>query len=624
MITKMKHLIFIAIIISIPLIGQEIEFNSIPIQESGRIKPMDTYANNQLLLLYGKKYFKNEESENIRGVDWLLQLITNPTEELNKKIFFISNWSNSPEVEISLGLDGRDSHLYSFYEILEGFKNNQSLLDGLKNKSQDDYSNVEKQIVDVYSKIVLLDEIAHSLTCLIPQITIDNQEVLDALELDNNNKVSYFFFIKNIHLFSPLMQELLDTPSENWTDKHLTLNRIALELHSIGQYQYAKSLKIIPAFDGSTEWLSPWEVMDLNKINQNQMELILELDMFLHSYLNNDKNYILNNYVSQLESVPNIPSLSKLNKEINYNKYNYFNKSLIFYLLALILLGIGWLIKPTVLKNISFSFLLIGFLFHCYGIIIRMIIMSRPPVTTLYESILFVSFVLVLIAIIFEFVKKDTFGILIGSIGGSILHYIGLKYAADGDTLGMLVAVLNSNFWLSIHVTTITFGYGVSLVAGLMGHLYLIACLFKNVSKNVLKKIYKNAYVLTLIALFFTLFGTILGGIWADQSWGRFWGWDPKENGALLIVMWHLMVLHMKVSKMVKDIGFCLMISFVNIIVALAWFGVNLLNVGLHSYGFTDSVANNLFLFIFIEILFIIGCYVYVISTNNKENKKIL
>ena len=119
-----------------------------------------------------------------------------------------------------------------------------------------------------------------------------------------------------------------------------------------------------------------------------------------------------------------------------------------------------------------------GFIIHTYGIIIRMIIMSRPPVTTLYESILFVNFVLILISLIFEFIRKDSFGILIGAIGGSILHYIGLKYAADGDTLGMLVAVLNSNFWLSIHVTTITFGYGVSLVAGLMGHLYLTASLF--------------------------------------------------------------------------------------------------------------------------------------------------
>ena len=109
---------------------------------------------------------------------------------------------------------------------------------------------------------------------------------------------------------------------------------------------------------------------------------------------------------------------------------------------------------------------------------------------------------------------------------------------------------------------------------------------------------------MTLIALFFTTFGTILGGIWGDQSWGRFWGWDPKENGALLIVMWLLMMIHMKVSGLVQAKGFALGMVILNICVALAWFGVNLLNVGLHSYGFTDGVALNLFIFVLIELFF--------------------
>ena len=114
---------------------------------------------------------------------------------------------------------------------------------------------------------------------------------------------------------------------------------------------------------------------------------------------------------------------------------------------------------------------------------------------------------------------------------------------------------------------------------------------------------------ITLFALLFTLFGTILGGIWADQSWGRFWGWDPKENGALLIVLWLIMMLHLRITGLIKPLGFCFGMVFANIAVALAWFGVNLLNVGLHSYGFTDNVATNLFLFIFIEFLFALITY---------------
>ena len=113
----------------------------------------------------------------------------------------------------------------------------------------------------------------------------------------------------------------------------------------------------------------------------------------------------------------------------------------------------------------------------------------------------------------------------------------------------------------------------------------------------------------TIFALFFTLFGTILGGIWADQSWGRFWGWDPKENGALLIVMWQIMMLHMRISGFVKPAGFALGLVLNNIVVVLAWFGVNLLSVGLHSYGFASGIARNLIIFIIIELFFGFGTY---------------
>jgi len=282
---------------------------------------------------------------------------------------------------------------------------------------------------------------------------------------------------------------------------------------------------------------------------------------------------------------------------------------MIFYIVSFFVAGLSWMFRPILFRNVSLGFILIGFILHSYGVVIRMIIMQRPPVTTLYESILFVGIILVLFALIFEYLRKDTLGILVATTGGIILHFIGLKYAADGDTLGVLVAVLNSNFWLSTHVTTITTGYGVSIVAGLMAHIFLLLSVFQPKNKILLEKVYNNTYGLTLMGLFFTMFGTILGGIWADQSWGRFWGWDPKENGALLIVLWHLMMLHLRISGLVKRLGYAYGVSLVNIVVAIAWFGVNLLNVGLHSYGFTDNVATNLFLFIFFEIIFTTTLY---------------
>ena len=113
----------------------------------------------------------------------------------------------------------------------------------------------------------------------------------------------------------------------------------------------------------------------------------------------------------------------------------------------------------------------------------------------------------------------------------------------------------------------------------------------------------RNMNGLTLFALFFTLFGTILGGIWADQSWGRFWGWDPKENGAMLIVLSLLVLIHGRIAGSFSAFTIACGLVLTNIVVALAWFGVNLLNVGLHSYGFTEGVALNLAIFCLIEVL---------------------
>ena len=143
----------------------------------------------------------------------------------------------------------------------------------------------------------------------------------------------------------------------------------------------------------------------------------------------------------------------------------------------------------------------------------------------------------------------------------------------------------------------------INLVFALLAVVTAVSAIYVVTSKNLVR---------SAVAVFFTLFGTILGGIWSDQSWGRFWGWDPKENGALLIVLWLIMMLHLRIAGLVKPIGFCFGMVFANICVALAWFGVNLLNVGLHSYGFTDNVAMNLFLFILVEFLFGMITYGYI------------
>ena len=623
---KVKFLICSLFFFSL-FFGSDYSYEDIPVQESGRIKPLSTYSENQLLILYGKRSFKADSSK-VSGIDWMLDVITNPNDRINQKVFYLSKWENSPDVEVSLGL-ANDNHYYSFQEIFEGLGENKELIVSLLNMRKEELTIVDQQIVNVYKKWDLYDKISNGLVVFLPLVDIDNKIIQEYLSI-NNKKISYSYLIRNLDQFKSLFKSLIDTAEDEWTDVHKKTADIfkQFQLIEYNLSQHASSFdhfKIIPSDDSTNSgvWLSPIAVL-LKDRSQKQNKLLESYENFFSAYIDGDITLMNNHSNSIIHIASQIDSnlkINLLNKESNINKLAPFTKSMIFYILSFFIMGLSWVFYPSRLRKFALFFLFIGFLFHAYGLSLRMIVMQRPPVSTLYESILFVNFILVLFSLIFEFFRKDSLGILIATFGGVFLHFIGLKYASDGDTLGMLVAVLNSNFWLATHVTTITIGYGVSLVAGLMAHIYLLLAVFKPNSKSELNKVFNNIYGLTLMALFFTMFGTILGGIWADQSWGRFWGWDPKENGALLIVLWHLMMLHMRISGIAKQAGYAYGVSLVNIVVAIAWFGVNLLNVGLHSYGFTDNVATNLFMFIGFELLFTTSLYFIIRARNNKNLK---
>jgi ABC-type transport system involved in cytochrome c biogenesis permease subunit len=183
--------------------------------------------------------------------------------------------------------------------------------------------------------------------------------------------------------------------------------------------------------------------------------------------------------------------------------------------------------------------------------------------------------------------------------------------------------VLDSNFWLSTHVITVTIGYSACLLAGAIGHVWMVRALMPGdgVKAHRLRELGKMIYGTLCFGLLFSFIGTVLGGIWADQSWGRFWGWDPKENGALLIVIWCIILLHAKQWGYIRDHGMAQGSIFGAIIVALAWFGVNLLNVGLHSYGFTDGAATKLMAYCVGELAFmaVTGTWLWILR-NRKGN----
>jgi ABC-type transport system involved in cytochrome c biogenesis permease subunit len=172
-----------------------------------------------------------------------------------------------------------------------------------------------------------------------------------------------------------------------------------------------------------------------------------------------------------------------------------------------------------------------------------------------------------------------------------------------GDTMEMMRAVLDTNFWLATHVVVVTLGYASTFVAGILGIVFILrGVLTKGLDSVSAAALYRMAYGIVCFGVLFSFVGTVLGGIWADQSWGRFWGWDAKENGALMIVLWNAVLLHARWGGLVKDRGFMAMTVFGNIVTAWSWFGVNMLGIGLHSYGFMAAAFQWLMGFIISQI----------------------
>ena len=598
--------------------AKDLSEKNIPVQEGGRIKPLDTYARNQALAFYGKRKIKHEE---ISAIDWMIDLFIHPEKGLEQKIFNI----RSPDIVNALDLEWTNNfHKYSYSEIFPGIQNQLPLISNIFDKKEEDRDLFENQLVELYQNIMKYRQIASSLSCLLPMFTVYDPETAEKLHIEPGQFTSYAHIMSHRGSLFNVSQNILTKSEESWTENEREVALLLYNLQQTSLDEFAKALKIIPpAKDDTTGlWISPWELLDGREIEPHQDRIMKSMEEYLVARYDNNSGAMsdaLKSYRTGLLSSPgDRVKLSILEKETWLNKANLFTLSLVFYLFGFILLGISWMVQPILLKNVAYGSLISGFMLHTYGIYLRMVIMSRPPISTLYETVIFVGFVIVLLSVVIEYLRKDGLGVFIGSVSGSMLHYVGFGYAADGDTLEMLVAVLNSNFWLATHVTTIILGYGTSLMAGLIGHLYLIERIRVPEDSSRLKSIYDNMFGVTLIALFFTLFGTILGGIWADQSWGRFWGWDPKENGALLIVLWQLMMVHMRLSGLAKADRFALGMVLNNIVVIMAWFGVNLLSIGLHSYGFASGIAVNIVLFTVFELATGFGTYYWARSKSKK------
>ena len=303
------------------------------------------------------------------------------------------------------------------------------------------------------------------------------------------------------------------------------------------------------------------------------------------------------------------PTTAKMNLEVHYNTFSPFKVAWILYLSAFVflLLSLGFSWRGFSLLGISLA--LLGFASHAYGFILRCLIAGRPPVTNMFETVIWVTWGAFLFALILYAIYKNR--ILITVASGVVV--IGLILADNipavmDPTINPLAPVLRSNFWLTIHVLTINLGYaGMALAAGL-GNVVMGRVLFGAPSKEVISSLTKLTYRAMQIGLVLLTAGTILGGVWADKSWGRFWGWDPKEVWALIAILTYLAILHGRHAGWLKEFGVAAGGALGFLTIMMAWYGVNfILGVGLHSYGFGSGGTGYVFVYAFLQIAFVLA-----------------
>lgn len=560
---------------------------SFPVLLNGRIKPLDTVARNSLQIISGKQSFQGIDSK-LNAMQWLLEVLYDAPTADKREVFRVDN----PDLLALFGKSRDEGKFYSF-ELLEPFReniNSQAAMAGsIDARLRSPFQN---QVIGLQQKLSLYSRLRFSLQ--LPAAT----DVLLTLQ-------------RFMEIIEPgLTQSNLKADGKKYNVELVDELR---EL-STGQFTQASNayfLPIVPVKSGGDKG-------DWKKFGQEVMQCADtgKLTPMIKSYASLGDAFragtaatfsnLTDSHLEHLRS--NHPTiLSKTSKESLFNQLKPFSRCIVLYIAAFLSICAFWLLGRTAFRDAAFTILVCTIAVHAGALATRMWLENRPPVTNLYSSAVFVGFGAVVLGAILEKCYRNGIGTVAASLIGFLTLLIAHALSLNGDTLEMMRAVLDSNFWLATHVVVITLGYAATFLAGALAIAQIVLNLVSRKSvRETGNTIPGMVYGIICFATLFSFVGTILGGIWADQSWGRFWGWDPKENGALLIVLWNAVILHARWGGIIHQRGLMIMAVFGNIVTSWSWFGTNMLGIGLHFYGFTTAAFRWLLIFIVSQLIIMI------------------
>jgi len=452
-------------------------------------------------------------------------------------------------------------------------------------------------------------------------VRVDYKPLKKELGLDPENNYYSPTELHKIPNYQTLFTQIMKKESEK--EQLTEVEKKFQEMHQkIGLWDGIVSAEVLNIIPNRTNLDSPWHSLASISKGQEASGLTQEesvklsglMDTVLRAYISGNSALwvdMTQQVSSFLRSLGPYPSDYKLDIEVTFERLRPFRWAWILYIITSLALVAGSLTGIKLLSNVGVGTAVIAVGMHSYGFILRCIIAGRPPVTNMYESVVWVTWGCMVFGFLIWMVYKNTPALA----SASVFAWVGLILA---DTLPTILdpgihplePVLRSNFWLTIHVLTITLSYAAFALSLCIGNVVLGWYLFKPSKIPAIQQYTLYMYRAVQIGVILLAAGTILGGVWAAYSWGRFWGWDPKEVWALVALLLYLAVLHGRFAGWLKGFGFvaCMVVCFLGIL--MAWYGVNfVLGAGLHSYGFGTGGMGYVMGYVLLQLGFIGAAY---------------
>ncbi len=544
------------------------KFGKIPVLVGGRVKPLDTVARNSLLIIHGKQTVRLANGQQLNAMQWLTDTLLNARVADQYPEFTIQN----AEVLGLFGWEQSNQKYFSFAEVspfLKQIDEQGEQSEKLESVQRSAYQNA---VLNLRNSLVLYQRLKNSAQ---PENAQD--------------------FAGELEAFEGSVPGAAKAARQRETGQNFDKPKLGNVAELIQRYEKLSEMAYIlavPPVAPNGEWRSVGDSL-LRSVGTGEIHPIVKDYALIGDAYRAGNHTLFNQNVDLLASwiAKEQPSATKRTAfEFLFNHIDPFTHSMVLYVLAFLLACGSWLGWNRMLNRSAFYLLLLALAVHTFGLVSRMYLQERPPVTNLYSSAIFIGWGAVIVSLILERIFRDGIGAACAGAIGFITLIIAHHLAGSGDTLEMLQAVLDTNIWLATHVVAITTGYSAMFLAGMLAIIYIIRGVFtRSLKKETADSLARMTYGVVCFATLFSFVGTVLGGIWADQSWGRFWGWDPKENGAVLIVLWCAIILHARWGGFIRQRGLIIMALFGNVVTSFSWFGVNMLGVGLHSYGFMQK-----------------------------------